>query len=391
METTTVVLLVFAILLAAISITLFVKIRSRKSKVKELSETLEQLETRNKALESELGIEREKLKAIFDTESAAITILDRERHVTTINKTAAKLFRITVEAARGKPFISLVRDHEMDNIVQKCLDTNQKQAEFVQPTGSRQYYELAVEPLSNGTLVLVRDITNIRKLEKVRQDFIANISHELRTPIASCKAIVETLQGGAINDKNISEDFLQRMQVETEKLAQMVNELGELSRIESGELELKLERVNLAEVLAKVIDRLKAQADRAQLGIKLVVPSDLPSVIGDTNRIEQVAVNLVHNAIKFTPQNGRIIISPEIHDNMVWTSIQDTGIGIPEDDLTHIFERFYKVDKARSGGGTGLGLAIAKHIIQAHGGDIWVESKEGKGSTFIFSLPIASS
>jgi len=176
-----------------------------------------------------------------------------------------------------------------------------------------------------------------------------------------------------------------------DKLGQMVNELGELSRIESGELKLTLEPVDMAKVITRITDRLKAQADRARLTVNLDIPPDLPRVMGDANRIEQVLINLVQNAIKFTHQKERVNISSMVRDQMVLVSVLDTGIGVPEDDLPHIFERFYKVDKARSGGGTGLGLAIAKHIVQAHGGDIWVESEESKGSNFIFSLPIASS
>jgi two-component system phosphate regulon sensor histidine kinase PhoR len=391
MEPTAVTLLILIIILIVVSIVLFVMSRSQKSKVKRLREALEQQEDRIKAVETDLRGEREKLALILVTIGAGIIILDRERNVTMLNKTAAKLFKIGVESSIGHPFINLARDHEMDSIVQRCIDTNQQQTGVIQPTGKKQYLELTAAPLSNGALVLVQDLTTIRKLEKTRQDFIANISHELRTPIASCKAMVETLQNGALNDKSIAEDFLQRMHIETDKLAQMVNELGELSRIESGELILKLEPMNMAEVITRVVDRLRAQADRAGLSIDLNIPPDLPRVMGDMNRIEQVLVNLVHNAIKFTHQNGEINISFRVQNEMVLVSVRDTGIGIPDDDLPHIFERFYKVDKARSGGGTGLGLAIAKHIVQAHGGDIWAESEEGKGSTFIFSLPIASS
>lgn len=386
METVAITLLILIALIAS-SIALFWM--RKKVKFKELNRELERLKTQIKLLEADLGSERERLDTILATVGAGIIILDRERRVVMLNMTAAKLFRVATEAAIGRPFINLARDHEMDNIVQRCLQTNQKQMGLVQSGGSKQYLELTAAPLGSGALILIQDMTNIRRLEKVRQDFIANISHELRTPIASCKAIVETLQNGAINDKNIAEDFLQRMHVETDKLAQMVNELGELSRIESGELILKLEPVNIAEVAASVTDRLKAQADRAQLSINLDIPTNLPHVMGDRNRIEQLLVNLIHNAIKFTPKSGRITISSKVHDGSVLISISDTGIGIPEDDLPHIFERFYKVDKARSGGGTGLGLAIAKHIVQAHGGDIWAESEEGKGSTFIFSLPIS--
>lgn len=362
-----------------------------EGRVEELAQALELLATRLESLVSDLGAEREKAAAILSTFGAGVLLLNKEGQVTELNKTAENLFKVPREAAAGRPFISLVRDHEMDAIVQRCLETNQKQTGVVQMSGGKQYLDLTAMPLSNSILVLVQDITEIRRLEKVRQDFIANISHELRTPIASCKAIVETLQSGAINDKKIAEDFLQRMQVEADKLAQMVSELGELSRIESGDFSLKLEPVDMAGVVRRVAERLRTQAERAQLSLSLDISASLPLVMADANRIEQVLVNVLHNAIKFTPRHGRITISSGVEDNSVIISVSDSGIGIPADDLPRIFERFYKVDKARSGGGTGLGLAIAKHIVQAHGGRIWAESEEGKGSTFSFSLPIAKS
>jgi two-component system phosphate regulon sensor histidine kinase PhoR len=179
------------------------------------------------------------------------------------------------------------------------------------------------------------------------------------------------------------------MCVESDKLAQMVDELGDLSSIESGRLKLEFEHVDIPKVVNRVKGRLKAQSDKAQININLNIPQNQPHVAGDPGKIEQVLINLIHNAIKFSPQNGEITVSSEVHNDRVQISISDGGIGIPEDDLPHVFERFYKVDKARSGGGTGLGLAIAKHIVKAHGGDIWVESEEDKGSTFTFSLPIA--
>jgi two-component system phosphate regulon sensor histidine kinase PhoR len=352
--------------------------KSLQGKMSELDNTLESLNAKMIGLESNL------LNAI----GAGIIILDGERQILTLNQAAVRLFKSANINAIGQPFINLTHDHEIDDIARICLKIKQQQTGVVQPVGNKLHLEIIATPFRNGALILVNDLTNIRRLEKIRQDFIANISHELRTPVASCKAIVETLQNGALNDKNVAEDFLQRMQVETDKLTQMINELGELSRIESGELTLKREPLNMAGLIHKVISRLKTQADRARLDIVIDVPRELPGVLADADRIEQVMVNLVHNAIKFTPKNGKITIASEVKNDHLFVSITDTGIGIPEDDLPHIFERFYKVDKARSGGGTGLGLSIAKHIIHAHGGDIRVESLEGRGSTCIFSLPL---
>jgi two-component system phosphate regulon sensor histidine kinase PhoR len=357
----------------------------------ELDTTLELLSTKLLELESNLNNEREQLSTILNAISAGIVLLDRERQVLTLNQAASRLFKPTAGSVLGQPFINLSHDHEMDDIVLACLKTQSQKTGMVQPVGTKLHLEIIATPFRNGALLLVNDLTNIRRLEKIRQDFIANISHELRTPVASCKAIVETLQNGALNDKKVAEDFLQRMQVETDKLTQMISELGELSRIESGELILKLEPVNIATLINKVISRLKTQADRARLNVIISIPQDLPQVPADIDRIEQVIVNIVHNAIKFTPKKGKITIGSEVKNNYLFVSISDTGTGIPDDDLPHIFERFYKVDKARSGGGTGLGLSIAKHIIRAHGGDIRVESVEGRGSTFIFSLPLTTS
>jgi two-component system phosphate regulon sensor histidine kinase PhoR len=171
----------------------------------------------------------------------------------------------------------------------------------------------------------------------------------------------------------------------------MASELSELSRIESGDSPLKLKPLDVTEVARRVVERLRPQAERAQLELILDMPANLPPVMGDEDRVEQVLVNVIHNAIKFTPPKGKITISSLVEDDHVLISVSDTGIGIPADDLPRIFERFYKVDQARSGGGTGLGLAIAKHIVQAHGGRIWAESEEGKGTTVAFSLPTAKS
>jgi len=247
-------------------------------------------------------------------------------------------------------------------------------------------------PLSGdgGCLAHIQDLTELRRLEMIRQDFISNISHELRTPIASVKALAETLNEGAVEDPSVAKDFLSRINAEADKLAQMVQELGELSRIESGEAPLQIRSINIAEAIGHAVDRLRAQADRAELKLDIDSPPTLPEVLADEARVEQVLVNLIHNAIKFTPSGGRISISAKAKDNDIMVSVADTGIGIPPDDLPRIFERFYKADKSRTGGGTGLGLAIAKHIVEAHDGRIWAESVEGKGSNFNFTLPLTS-
>jgi two-component system phosphate regulon sensor histidine kinase PhoR len=222
----------------------------------------------------------------------------------------------------------------------------------------------------------------------MRREFIGNISHELRTPLAAIKAIVDTLRDGAIDEKEVAVDFLNRLDVEVDGMTQMVTELIELSRIETGKIPLRLEKVNLNLLIEEVITRFGPQADRQQVSLSAELPSDLPSVQADKERIQQVIVNIVHNAIKFTPPGGKVIVSTKFDGRSVIAQVSDTGIGIAKEDLPHIFERFFKVDRSRSTSGTGLGLAIAKHIVQTHGGSIWVQSEQGKGSTFGFNLTL---
>ncbi len=222
----------------------------------------------------------------------------------------------------------------------------------------------------------------------MRREFVGNISHELRTPLAAIKAIVDTLRDGAINDKKAAVDFLNRLDVEVDGMTQMVAEVIELSRIETGKIKLKLEPVDLNLLAEEVIARLGPQADRQQVSLSAELASDLPSVQADKERIQQVIVNIVHNAIKFTPPGGKVVVSTKLDDQSVVTRVSDTGIGISKEDLPHIFERFFKADKSRSTSGTGLGLAIAKHIVQTHGGSVWIQSEQGKGSTFGFNLPL---
>jgi two-component system phosphate regulon sensor histidine kinase PhoR len=198
---------------------------------------------------------------------------------------------------------------------------------------------------------------------------------------------VDTLRGGAIKDPPAAKRFLKRMDSEVDTLTQMVQELLELSRVESGQAPLRLEPTPASEVILPPADRLRPQAERAGLEFTVHLPSQLPLVLADADRIQMVVTNLVHNAVKFTPPGGRVLVSAGQNADEVVFSVQDTGVGIPAEDLARIFERFYKADRARSGGGTGLGLAIAKHIVQGHGGRIWVESVEGEGSAFSFTLP----
>jgi len=336
--------------------------------------------------------ERDRMAIVLASMGDAILVVDSEARVTMTNKAAEKVLQVPRDTAVGRHFIEVVRDYEIDALLQLCLEKREPQTGLVEVRSKKQLLGVIATPFqeNSGCLVLVQDLTELRRLETVRRDFIANLSHELRTPVTSLKALTETLNEGAIDQPSVARDFVSKMNVEVDRLAQMVQEMGELSRIESGEAPLKQSPVNIGDVAARVVKRLQAQADRAGLQVRLDIASGLPSVSADEARIEQVLVNLMHNAIKFTPPGGTVNIAAKADGDMLVVSVSDTGVGISADDLPRVFERFYKADRARAGGGTGLGLAIAKHVVEAHGGKIWVESVEGRGATFSFGLPLPS-
>jgi len=268
------------------------------------------------------------------------------------------------------------------------METKKESTVSVEVAGTKQFLLAIASPLQGGgCLLLLQDLTGLKRLDAIKRDLSANISHELRIPIASIKALAETLNEGALDDPAVAKEFLVKINAETDRLAQLVQELGELSRIESGQSPLVKQKIDIGDVIQRMAERLTPQAERAGLHINLDLKSTLPPVNADRDRIEQVLVNLLHNAIKFTPAGGSITLSAVSTGDSIQVSVSDSGVGISSDDLPRIFERFYKADKARSGGGTGLGLAIARHITEAHGGRIWAESAEGRGATLSFTLP----
>ncbi len=338
-----------------------------------------------------LADQRNMLTAVLTHMADGVVITDREGRVRLMNPAAARILDLAGDTAVGQRFVAVARDHRLVGIWRRCEESGEEQSEIVEMVGRGPLLQVSATPLGDATqggcLVLLQDLTQIRRLETVRRDFISNISHELRTPLASLKALVDTLRDGALEDPPAARRFLDRVEAEVDALTQMVQELLELSRIESGQVPLRLVPTPIADVVLPAVERLRPQAERAGLSLSVDLPPDLPPVLADAERVRQVITNLVHNAIKFTPSGGRIVLSAEPAGEEVVIVVRDTGVGIPADDLPRIFERFYKADRARSGGGTGLGLAIAKHVVRAHGGRIWAESIEGRGSTFRFSLP----
>ena len=335
------------------------------------------------------GLESERLRlaTVLDQITDGVLIADAAGLIQFANPAAGRLFQF------GDPLhhsiAEVVRNHQLVEAWRRGQKTRQIQSESVEVPTRHQYLQLVVIPdqHTSGSLLLAQDLTRLRRLETVRRDFVSNLSHELRTPLASLKALAETLQEGALDDPPAARRFVDQIQIEVDALTQMVNELLELSRIESGRFSLDQSPMAASDLLHSAAQRMQVQAERANIVMHVECEEGLPRVQVDSQRLEQVLINLIHNAIKFTRPGGAVVLCAESASGEVRFSVRDTGVGIPADEVSRIFERFYRVDKSRSGRGTGLGLSIAKHIVEAHRGRIWAESTEGQGSTFYFTIP----
>jgi len=334
--------------------------------------------------------ERSNLATVLTNLTDGVVMTDDEEKLLLTNPAAERLFNFKEENVNGHQLIEAVHDYEIDEIVKKCLSTTHEQTAQLEMNG--RFIRVIAVPITTGrsysTLVLFQDLTELRTLQTMRRELIGNISHDLRTPIAGIKAMVETLQDTAIDDKKVALDFLTRINSEVDRLTQMVTELTELSHIETGKAELRRVPTNLNSLIEEVVGQMRPQAESKPVTVTTDFNANLPVTKVDKDRIHQTLINLVHNAIKFNNPGGKVTISTTFLNESAIVSVSDTGMGISKEDLPHIFERFYKADKARSQGGSGLGLAIAKHTIQAHGGNISVKSEEGKGTTITFNLPL---
>lgn len=341
-----------------------------------------------------LAEEREQLAAVLDTMTGGVIITDDEGQVLLINAAAGRILQAEAPLPPGRTFAQVAHNHELIELWERCIQTGAEQMATVETLLHRNFLQVIMTPLPTLTpprlLVVLQDLTQVRRLETVRRDFISNVSHELRTPLASLSLLVETLRDGALDDPPAAQRFLSQMEDALGVLTQMVEELLELSRIESGKIPLAARPAAVATLVQPPLERLAPQAERKGVTLTMSLAEGLPHVSADAPRIHQVLGNLIHNAIKFTPEGGAVTVSAQVQEpGWVTLTVTDTGVGIPAEDVPRIFERFYKVDRARSEGGAGLGLAIAKHIVQGHGGRIWVESREGAGSTFAFTLRAA--
>ncbi|MGB7873397.1 MAG: ATP-binding protein [Anaerolineales bacterium] len=364
-----------------------------------LSNVVKELVTSLNAQLSSVDSNRARLAAVLDQMTDGVLIASEEGRIQFANPAAERLFG---KGLVDRSVSETLRNHQLIQAWQRCQELDEMQVETAEITARGHLLQLIVIPdqhAPGGSLLVVQNLTRIRQLETIRRDFISNLSHELRTPLASLKALTETLQDGALKDLEAAPRFLGRIVTEVDALTQMAQELLDLSRIESGQVELERKKVAPEKLLTSAAERMRLQAERAGVSLNVECPPDLPKVYVDAPRIEQVLVNLIHNAVKFTPPGGDVVLiavtvqEPSRHGeteaggSVVRFGVCDSGVGIPADDVPRIFERFYRVDKARTGGGTGLGLSISKHLVESHGGQIWAESIEREGSTFYFTLP----
>ncbi len=339
-----------------------------------------------------LSGERDRLSAILDHMADGVLITDKDGRVRMINPAAAVILNLR-DMTVGFSFAQTVRDYQLIELWRHCHERGEEQIATLEINLTPRFLQVIITPLRTadleGCLIILQDLTPMRRLQTVRRDFVSNVSHELRTPLASIKALADTLREGALADPPAARNFLTKMETEIDAMTQLVEELLELSRIESGKAPLQFQPTAVMDFVAPPTERLRPQAERAGITLSLDLPDDLPPVLVDKSRIAQVITNLVHNSIKFTPKGGQIIVSARQSGGEIIITVRDTGIGIPSEALPRIFERFYKADRARSGEGTGLGLSIARHIVQAHQGRIWAESLEGQGTTLFIALPVA--
>lgn len=368
---------------------------SSRDEIGILAASLNNMARRLKENIDQITEERNKLAAILSSMDEGVLAIDRQGNIILINPVVEKLFRVTAEEAVGRNVIEVIRNYELERLIRKALEENIHQAvemSFLMP--DPRIFRVQLVPLRRGEemagiVVVLRDISELRRLEQMRSEFVANVSHELRTPLASIRGFTETLLDGALEDPTVARHFLQIIHDEAERLTRLINDLLSLSALESRRREPNRKLLDWHRLVGEVVSMLAPLVQGKNLEVEVKVAEDLPPVPADRDMMGQMLINLLDNAIKYTPDGGKIKVAVWGEGDNLVLQVADTGIGIPPESLPRIFERFYRADKARSRelGGTGLGLAIVKHIVEAHGGRIEVESRVNGGTSFTVYLP----
>ena len=368
-----------------------------KDEIGDLARALNAMSDDIKDKIGKINSEKAKLDLVLSSMFEGVIVTDAQEKIILMNPSLRKLFLIDSNP-EGRTPLEVIRNSAVNELVEKIITGKQHLAtkEIVVNTPQEKILKCNGVPIMSnnrleGTILVFHDITELRRLEKVRQDFVANVSHELRTPISSIKGYAETLLEGALEDKDNAKEFVSIIYHDSNRLASLINDLLDLSKIESGKLKMSFAALDPAAPIKKAVTVIDNQAKAKSIALKIDIPQDVPKINADETRFSQVMINLLDNAIKYSSEGGAVTITAKVVENALQIDVSDTGIGISEMDLPRIFERFYRVDKARSRelGGTGLGLSIVKHIVQTHGGQVWVKSELGLGSTFSFTIPLA--
>ena len=370
-----------------------------------LNETAKQLDFEIRLLSSE----RNRSGAILRSMVEGVAVIDAQERLVFCNRAFSEILSLNPASIEGRPLIELVRISDLLGLIRRALRGEEglrsdiamgivQQRSFVVTAapvnalevGPASGAEAAEKP--SGAVVVLHDVTELRRLERVRQDFVANVSHEFKTPLTAIQGFAETLLAGALDDPNNNRRFLEIIRDHAARLARLTDDLLKLARIEAGKLEIEFSPVGLTELIEGCAETTLLKASRKQITLEIEIPPGLPAVRGDASLLRDVLQNLLDNAIQYTPAGGRIRVNATAGVREAVITVADTGIGIPLAEQERIFERFYRADAARSreAGGTGLGLSIAKHIVEAHGGHLWVESTVGSGSRFSLSIPLAA-
>jgi two-component system phosphate regulon sensor histidine kinase PhoR len=347
---------------------------------------------------SMLTDERNRSAAILGSMIEGVAVISADERIIFSNAAFSRILGLDeVRQIEGRPLLEVARQSDLLAAIKMALGgQEQVTSEIAVGTVRPRSFAVTAAPVQasshKGAVLVLHEITDLRRLERVRQDFVANVSHEFRTPLTAIQGFAETLLSGALEDPANRRRFVEIIREHATRLARLTEDLLKLSRIEAGQLKLEFRPVSVAPLIESCVETAHLKAVPRQLALSVSLPEPLPDVRGDSNSLQEVLQNLLDNALQYTPAGGKIDVSAACSDGRVIVTVADTGIGIPQVEQERIFERFYRVDAARSreAGGTGLGLSIARHIMEAHGGTLWVESAVGEGSRFHFSIPIAS-
>jgi two-component system phosphate regulon sensor histidine kinase PhoR len=339
--------------------------------------------------------DKDKMKVILSSIIEGIIAIDKEGRIILFNHALGNMIDYSFDRVLGKFHWEIIRNNQLNELLKETLQKGQTLTrEIILFSPQEKIFHASANPLTEknkiwGAVVVLNDITEIKKLEKMRSEFVANVSHELRTPLTSIQGFVETLKEGVMDDPKKARYFLTIIERQSNRLNTLIEDLLQLSRIESQEILMNFQSVNLKELVDQITLEFKGKIEDKKQHLKVDISPRLPLLKVDSEQIATVLRNLLDNAIKYTPNRGEISISALKKAENIYIEVADNGIGISAEHLPRLFERFYRVDKDRSRklGETGLGLAIVKHIVQAHGGTVGVDSGLGKGSKFFFTLP----